>query len=762
MGNVITCRSRLWFVLAFGLLLAATLWLLPAQALADGPTCYARVGASSPYTSSDASAVQQAVDAAADGDLVKVAGYCQGVQARDGLTQTVYISKAITLQGGYSPLDWLTPDPELHPTTLDANGLGRVVVITDGVPGTLADLSVVNGYWATGSAAGLAYGPVTLTHVNVLSNTAEEGLGGLAVWGDVTAVGGLFQGNRSGLCWCWNGALGAVGNLTATDSRFVNNWGGIGASVIASGTITLMGGSFENNEAVMGPAVVAMGPLIVTGTQFFDNAATRITTTVGLGGACMVQSDGPVHIVNALFAGNTAAGGGALFYKGTGVSDILFSTIVGADSPHATSAVYVGGGTLHMTNTIVASYTIPISAEVGSSASEDYNLFFNTGPSLGPVTSGSHHPVGDPRFVRDDTGANPADGDYHLRAGSPAINAGIDLGVDTDLEDHVRPQGGGFDLGAFESPYGAADLALAKTGPTLIIAGQTVTYTVVMTNNGPGLASQATIVDALPASLSLVGTEVTRSITGSLSCDGAVCRAARVTMGEVVTMTVAALVDPNLPFATWVTNTAIVASVDDSDTDNNSASQASHTAFQPRLSPKYLYFPLVLHNFLAPDERPDLVASFAVTARASVESMGVTAIITNQGATAAGPFWVDFYTNPDPVPNRANVIWPDTCSLSPCYGIAWHVPSLAAGESIVLTSSPNSYDPTYTNWADEFAPGTTDLYLYADSWQPGSPSGAVLESNETNNRAELHAKFGIGKPTQGAAAPRFIPPRPAP
>ena len=46
---------------------------------------------------------------------------------------------------------------------------------------------------------------------------------------------------------------------------------------------------------------------------------------------------------------------------------------------------------------------------------------------------------------------NPAGYDYHLREGSPAIDAGWDgAGVTTDLEGYVRPAGAGFDIGAYE------------------------------------------------------------------------------------------------------------------------------------------------------------------------------------------------------------------------------------------------------------------------------------------------------------------------
>jgi hypothetical protein len=52
----------------------------------------------------DYATIQDAVDAANDGDFVKVAGGTYtDVRARVGITQVVYISKTITIKGGYSP-----------------------------------------------------------------------------------------------------------------------------------------------------------------------------------------------------------------------------------------------------------------------------------------------------------------------------------------------------------------------------------------------------------------------------------------------------------------------------------------------------------------------------------------------------------------------------------------------------------------------------------------------------------------------------------
>jgi hypothetical protein len=77
------------------------------------------------------------------------------------------------------------------------------------------------------------------------------------------------------------------------------------------------------------------------------------------------------------------------------------------------------------------------------------------------------------------------------------------------------------------------------------------------------------------------------------------------------------------------------------------------------------------------------------------------------------------------------------CGLTPCFGMAWEVVSaLAPGQSITLSS--NSLPPGYSIWPSWFAAGTSDLYAYADSFNPGVVAGAVAESDEANNRAELH------------------------
>jgi hypothetical protein len=178
------------------------------------------------------------------------------------------------------------------------------------------------------------------------------------------------------------------------------------------------------------------------------------------------------------------------------------------------------------------------------------------------------------------------------------------------------------------------------------------------------------------------------------------------------------------------------------------------------VTPRHLYLPLVLKNY---QPLPDLVGSFSLTPDKASFTAGepvlVTAIVTNVGPAAAGPFWVDFYVNPSQVPG-VNDPWNEVCGMSPCYGIAWYVSGgLAPGQSVSLTS--NSYAGDYSIWPGYFASGTSDLYLYVDSWNRPASAGGVLESDETNNLAERHGLTVTGLAGDLSSSPANLPPRPA-
>jgi len=92
------------------------------------------------------SVIQDAVDAAVNGDLIKVAeGTYTGVNHYSELAQVVYLDKSITIRGGYTTANWTTSDPVAYPTTLDAGEQGRVLYITGNITPTIEGFRIING-----------------------------------------------------------------------------------------------------------------------------------------------------------------------------------------------------------------------------------------------------------------------------------------------------------------------------------------------------------------------------------------------------------------------------------------------------------------------------------------------------------------------------------------------------------------------------------------------------------------------------------------
>jgi hypothetical protein len=159
----------------------ALLWLLGASRVAlaqsgTGVTRVATTGSDTPGCGDQTSpcrTVQYAVDQAQTGvDEIRVAaGTYTGVQGRAApggypnppasgiITQVVYISKIVTVRGGYiytnsTSYNWDVSDPEANLTTLDAQGQGRVIFIIGDISPTVVGLRITSGDATGGVAAG--------------------------------------------------------------------------------------------------------------------------------------------------------------------------------------------------------------------------------------------------------------------------------------------------------------------------------------------------------------------------------------------------------------------------------------------------------------------------------------------------------------------------------------------------------------------------------------------------------------------------------
>lgn len=279
------------------------------------------------FGSADAAAVQQAVDAAAPGATVKIAGTCTGVSNTNGTSQTVFISNTLTLAGGYTTANWTTADPANHPTVLDAAGLGRVVLVAWAfpTPTKLENLILANGA-AAGSGAG---------------DCVEYGCGGgLFTWGSLNLSNVTFQNNlarRGGGAYV-SGELQAV-NTDWQDNTAIQR----GGALDVYGGAAITGGLWQGNAGSYGGGVFTGAGLAISGTQFISNTATSLVA--GSGGA--IYAAGALDITNALFQGNQSYTGAGAVLHAPGATDKTLS-IAGSQFIHnSTLNAAAQGGALY-------------------------------------------------------------------------------------------------------------------------------------------------------------------------------------------------------------------------------------------------------------------------------------------------------------------------------------------------------------------------------------------------------------------------------
>ncbi|MGD9029734.1 MAG: right-handed parallel beta-helix repeat-containing protein [Anaerolineae bacterium] len=330
--------------------------------------------------------VQAAVDAAIGSEEIRIAaGTYTGVRnvpvlSTDSFTatQVLVITKAVTIRGGYTPSDWTTPDPAANPTTLDAQGQGRVLVISGNTAPTVEGLRIMGGD-ATGLGGRLAerdagggvyiseaaptisdcvvtsntasttrdgwaggvyldFSNATLSNNTVASNTASTANdgwgGGLYLWSsNATLIGNTVRGNIASTAWTGYG--GGVGSRYS-DATLIDNvvrgntasasWTGFGGGLYLRlySDATLIGNTVQGNTA-SGAAQGNGGGLYLrwsdstlVGNTVVSNTATLNPRSMGHGGGLVVRQSSPVILTNNLVAGNQAnTEGSGLWFEGT-------------------------------------------------------------------------------------------------------------------------------------------------------------------------------------------------------------------------------------------------------------------------------------------------------------------------------------------------------------------------------------------------------------------------------------------------------------
>ena len=164
-------------------------------------------------------------------------------------------------------------------------------------------------------------------------------------------------------------------------------------------------------------------------------------------------------------------------------------------------------------------------------------------------------------------------GVFTLNVNAPATPTGITNTATVASANEGAP--GNESASASTTINGVADLAITKTGAATATTGAVISYTVTVTNAGPDPALAAQLTDTLPAGTtftSLVSPAGWTCATPTVNAPGTVtCTRASVPIGPAVfTLNVNAPATP-----TGITNTATVASANESAPGNESASAST-------------------------------------------------------------------------------------------------------------------------------------------------------------------------------------------
>ncbi len=431
-----------------------------AQATIYAQDCRARLNdAATEYTT-----VQAAVDAAAPGDLVKIAGVCLGAFERGGLRQQAYLDKTVTLRGGYSKSNWSSPDPALTPTTLDALGQGRVLFVTGAISPTIEDLRITGG-----DATGLGgQGGYDGTGGGIYVTDAAAVIRGCAIYDNVASQAGA--GSGGGVFLLYSAAM-LSDNTISGNTASAPDYGSGGGLALSESDVTLAGNTIQGNRAA-GAAVYGQGGGIYMawGTSVLYNNLIQdnIASVAGWGAGGGVYTFWNTALLsNTVLSGNISSADPTSIGSGLRVHflsslRLLHTTLHSNTGGNGAGIEVSSEAAATLTNTILVSQTQGIYVESDSTASLDGVLWFGNGANAvgaGPITV-TNAITGAPAFA--------ADG-YHLTDGSAAIDQGVAAGVVDDIDGQARDAQP--DLGADEFYSSAAPtLTISRSGDDVLLS----------------------------------------------------------------------------------------------------------------------------------------------------------------------------------------------------------------------------------------------------------------------------------------------------
>ncbi len=340
--------------------------------LAPVPLCQVRLNDAPEIYGS----IQEAIEVSSSpGDVIKIQGTCDQLNTLGGLSQIVYLTKTVTLQGGWNS-DFSVRDVNNYPTILDAHGggrgiyaLGNITVTLDGLQITGGDSTGLGGatnFFEAGSGIYMEHvhgvfqeivvhnnyspyiggglfvnqGNIQLINSQVISNTSDWSAAGMYI----NASDGLSQivtstisGNECIHTGTYGGAVWAYqSHLLIRHNQIRNNLAGKGGAMyVSGGNVAVEENTFEENVSYQkGGAIFIYGPTTVLSNTFQAN------TSFGEGGALFIYLGASAWIQNNLIAENHAGlDGGAIYWESGNPTMVLKNNVI-----RANSAAHDGGG----------------------------------------------------------------------------------------------------------------------------------------------------------------------------------------------------------------------------------------------------------------------------------------------------------------------------------------------------------------------------------------------------------------------------------
>ncbi len=341
-------------------------------------------------------------------------------------------------------------------TIIDGGNAGRVLTIRQSSnTGANATRPIIEGFTLThgndiaGGAVYALYADPTFRNCIIEDNNAMYGGGVYATVGACYVVfeDSIIANNHAELYG--GGIYGIVSCTRLQNSKLINNSAGqYGGGDHTTGFCT----SFNSWESVIAGNTAGLGGgavYNVSHSSCGSGARTR----------------------NTLIAHNSAQVGGALYVGGNTFTTLDFSTLAHNTASSMGGAFY-GEDSPVSPETLNPSYTIansilyhntpePVLPTVSRSVHQA-NMNIVAGSVVEGCVSPENYIGGETNICVDPLFVDPANGDYSLSPNSPAIDIAVSTvtfpdgrtrslnTVDHDIDGNSRPEGGGYDIGAYE------------------------------------------------------------------------------------------------------------------------------------------------------------------------------------------------------------------------------------------------------------------------------------------------------------------------